>query len=175
MKTIVKLTLILGLLVMNLSLYAQHHEKDHTSEEKHQHTHKHHLSMFNGITSNFTHHSNDYSIGIDYEYRLNEKIGLGFIGEYINTKDGEWVTGLPVFIHFAKGLKAIGSPILINKAEHTEDHSTHSDPKRKTEFAFRAGLSYSLHWKKMSIGPVVNFDIGESQSLVYGISIGIGF
>jgi len=175
MKTIAKLTLILGLVSINLSLFAQHHEQEHANEEKHQHNHKHHLSIFNGLTSNFTHHSNEYTIGVDYEYRVSQWVGLGLIGEYINTKDGEWVAGIPVFIHFAEGLKAIGSPLLINKAVHTEDHSTHSEPERKTELAFRAGLSYSLHWKKLAIGPVVNFDVGESQSLVYGISIGIGF
>ena len=175
MKTFQKITLMLVLVVMNLSLCAQNHAKENTNKEKHKHTQKHHLSVFNGITSNFTHHSNDYTIGMDYEYRITQWVGLGLIGEYINTTEGEWVAGIPVFIHFAKELKLNGSPLLINKAEHTENHSTHSEPKRKTELAFRTGLSYSLHLKKLAIGPVVSFDIGESKSLVYGINIAIGF
>ncbi len=48
----------------------EHHVKHHRC-----HSHKfqkHHFALFNGVTSNFDHQSTGYSIGLDYEDRINK-------------------------------------------------------------------------------------------------------
>mgnify|MGYP006293087375 CR=1 FL=1 len=153
---------------------AQHAEDGHDGEE-HAHYHTHHIAVFNGLTSNFTHNNTAYSVGMDYEYRFSRFIGAGLLTEYIATEEGEILGGLPLFLHLTKGLKVTLAPLLVNKKEHHEDHDHHGEENRVTNFAFRLGAGYGFHVGKLSIAPSINFDMGESSALVYGINIGLGF
>ena len=155
--------------------FAQHAGEEHSDENKHAHFHKHHIALFNGLTSNFTHNSTDYSIGLDYEYRLSQFIGTGILVEYIAMEKGEILGGLPLFMHFTKGLKLTAAPLLVNKEEHHENSGHHTEESRVTDFAFRLGAGYGFHVGKLSLAPSINFDMGESNALVYGINIGLGF
>jgi hypothetical protein len=170
-------TIIIILFTMSISSFSfcQEHQDDHKTHDKHHNFHKHHLALFNGATTNFTHSSTDYSLGIDYEFRLTKTFGLGLLGEYIFTDNGEFIAGVPAFLHFAKSLKITGAPLLIYKEEHIDDHTHHGEANMKTIFAFRVGVSYGFHLGKVSVAPAVNFDMGESNALVYGLNIGIGF
>ena len=154
-----------------------HHEEVDGHTKEHAHFHKQHLALFAGATSNFTHTSTDLSIGIDYEYRLNHLFGLGLAGEYIATGTGEIIAGVPFFIHPANGLKFTAAPLLIFIDEHHEEETDHHEEEtgKEAKFALRAGAGYSFHFGKISVGPTINFDIGDSKALVYGVSIGIGF
>ena len=62
-----------------------------------------------------------------------------------------------------------------NKEEHLDDHTHNSEPEMKAFFAFRVGIIYGFHLGKLSVAPAVNYDMGESNVLVYGLNIGIGF
>ena len=157
--------------------YAQHEEEGHGNKNKneHHHHHKHHIAIFNGAASNFTHHHTHYSIGIDYEYRFGNFLGSGIIGEYVAIEKGEWLGGIPIFMHFTKGLKLVAAPLLVNRAEHHTHDNHHGETNRVTDFALRLGVSYSFHLGEFALSPSVNYDMGESNSLVYGLSIGIGF
>ena len=171
----------IGIFLCSLCLcsfsYSQEHEENHKvhDEQEQDHYHKHHLALFNGATTNFTHSSTDYSLGIDYEFRLTKTFGLGLLGEYVFTDNGEYIIGVPLFLHFAKSLKITGAPLLIYKEEHIDDHTHHSEAEMKTIFAFRVGVSYGFHIGKFSVAPAINFDTGEYNALVYGLNIGIGF
>lgn len=181
-----------------VSLSAQHHDTDHAekkhddhhSEEHHDdhhgehHAHKNHLAIFNGATTNFDHSATDYTIGLDYEYRFSNLIGAGFGAEYILTDDGELVLGIPVFIHPAKGFKLIVAPIGVNAVSHDnhEDDTggTHkagstSSSEKEWHFGVRIGAAYDIHVGKLSLSPTVAYDITNTQALVYGLAIGIGF
>ena len=171
-----KVKMILGFIVccsVWSSSYSQNDSKDHDGD--HKHAHKNHIALFNGGTTNFTHHSTNYTLGLDYEYRINNYFGIGLLGEYIAIDKGEFIGGIPVFVHFANDFNLIATPLLINKADHHNEDSHHTELHRNTTFSFRLGMSYSFHIVNFSLSPSVSFDIGESKSLIYGISIGTGF
>lgn len=179
-----KFFLIITVCFYSLVLVAQHHEEDHHGHVADKHHHKkHHIVVFDGATTNFSHHSTGYSLGIDYEYHLNDWIGVGAIGEYIFDNDGEFVAGLPVFFHPVKGLKLIVAPLGINAAAHTSDDTqksgtsiSASEPAEKSwHFGARLGAGYDFHINNFSIGPTVAYDITNTQAMIYGISLGIGF
>jgi hypothetical protein len=165
---------ILVILSMNgINSFAQHgHKEDKPHNEGHENL-KHHIALFNGATTNLDHSSTNYSLGLEYEFKLNSLIGLGLMGEYVAVEKGELVGGIPVFIHITKAFTLTGSPVLINYEKHHEGSQT--DSERETHIAFRTGISYSFHMGALSLSPIVNYEIGETQSLVYGINIGIGF
>ncbi len=163
-------------------LLAQHHEEEeaHAINEEHgqHHLHKNHIAVFDGITTNLTHHTNSYSVGVDYEYRITEKFGLGFAGEYIAAESEEMLGGIPVFFHFFKGAKILTAPMLIYAAEVPEGGSHNVEPatKKEANFALRIGTGYDFHiGKTITIDPSVNFDIGNTNALVYGLFLGFGF
>ena len=105
---------ILVILSINgINSYAQHvHEENKHHKKSHEHS-KHHIALFNGATTNLDHSSTNYSLGLEYEYKLNSPIGLGLMGEYVAVEKGELVGGIPVFIHITKAFTLTGSPILI--------------------------------------------------------------
>ena len=155
--------------------YAQHQDEAHQEKTKHHHHHKHHVAVFNGATSNFSHHNTHYAIGLDYEYRVGDFLGTGIIGEYVAVEKGEWIGGIPIFMHFTKNMKMVVAPILINKEEHHTDDHHHAETSREADIAIRLGGSYSFHLGSVALSPTVNYDVGESHALVYGLSVGIGF
>lgn len=161
---IVIMTFLLFLVSLSLSAQDDHHN-----------FHKNHLALFNGVTSNLSHHTTSYSIGIDYEYRISQHIGTGILGEYIAAENGEYIGGLPLFIHLADHVKLSAVPLLINKKQTHEESHDHADANRETKFAFRLGVGYSFTMGKISVAPVLNFDMGNSLALIYGLSIGTGF
>jgi len=168
--------LILSLLFCFIWSYtAAQHTEDAHEREKHDDFHKHHIAVFNGLTSNFTHNNTGYSVGIDYEYRFSRFIGAGLLAEYIATEEGEILGGLPLFMHFTKRLKLTFAPLVLNKEKHHEDPDHHTEESRVTAFAFRLGAGYGFHVGKLSLAPAINFDMGESNALVYGLNIGLGF
>jgi hypothetical protein len=133
------------------------------------HSHHNHLALFAGATTNFEHESTDFSLGVDYEYRLSEMFGIGLFGEIVYAEHEETLIGVPFFFHIKD------SPIKIVLAPGVaiaEDH--HGD--KHEEFLFRGGLGYDIHLDTFSITPTVNADVVDGDvSLVYGIALGVGF
>ncbi|SHF44331.1 hypothetical protein SAMN05444483_101126 [Salegentibacter echinorum] len=165
MKTII-FTLIFTFFSQTI-IFAQTNDAENNS-----HTHKHHIALFNGATTNFSHESTSYTIGLDYEYRISKLFGLGLLGEYIAAESGEFLAGVPFFVHPYKGLKFVAAPMAVFLEEHTSgEHKV----EKETEFAFRFGTGYDFHFKGFSIGPDINFDFGKTEALNYGLSIGFGF
>lgn len=180
-------------LFVTISLNAQHHESDDHSDKKHNskehhddhgehNAHKNHIALFNGATTNFDHSATDYTIGIDYEFRISDLLGVGLGAEYILTDDGEIVVGLPVFIHPVKGLKLCVAAIGVNAASHSDDSGgeTHKaagtdSSKKEWHYGARIGAAYDIHVGKVSVSPTVAYDITNTQAMVYGLAIGFGF
>lgn len=147
-----------------------HHEHDKEHHDDHQ-KHHNHLALFVGATTNFDHETTGFSIGVDYEYRLkamHNLLGIGFIGEYVSSGSGEIIAGIPLFIHAAEKLKFMVAPIIVS----AEDLHTHEN---ETSFGVRLGAGSNFHVGKISMGPVINLDLGKTTALVYGVAIGFGF
>jgi hypothetical protein len=85
-------------------LSQEHHTDTETTEEA---FHKNHLSLFTGVTteSNDGSTSTAFSLGLDYERRLNHLVGLGLGGELVLGGDErEALLGLLLSLHPASGL-----------------------------------------------------------------------
>ncbi|MBJ7881998.1 hypothetical protein [Gelidibacter salicanalis] len=157
-------------LVSPFSYAQQIDEQKRTKSQTH--TGKHHLAIFNGATTNFTHQSTSYTLGLDYEYRVSKLIGLGVLGELILAESEEILAGVAAFVHPYKGLKFITAPLVAFAEEHT---ATGHEAKKEASFLFRIGVGYDFHIWKLSYGPAVNFDFGKTEAVNYGLAIGYGF
>lgn len=167
---------VMCIMLHNTSLYAQHHD-EHAKQVSHDHHSKHHVAIFNGATTVSSHEITAYTIGVDYEYRISNLLGMGVIGELINTESNEFVTGISVIAHPIKGLKFVAAPLIVYCVPHqTDEHhvDTHHI-EREANLFFRIGAGYDFHLGKFSVGPSINYDFGKAQAISYGISLGIGF
>jgi hypothetical protein len=155
------------------------------------HAHKNHLAVFNGMTYNIDHSSNDFTVGFDYEYRISEGFGMGLGAEYIKASHDEVVLGLPLFFHPGGGAKIVFSPIAVivmmpesssadggsagHRVRAIAEEPVIEPAHTVTTFGFRIGAAYDHHIGKVSLGPVVNVDVTTSVAVVYGLAIGMGF
>lgn len=157
------------------NLFAQHHSDNDT------HHSKHHIALFNGLTTNVDHETTGYSLGIDYEYFISDAIGIGFIGEYVFSGEGEFILGIPVFFHPIGGLKFGVAPIGVSAEVHHDDHGDDShgksyyDVEKEWNMGVRLNSSYNVHLGKLSVGPSISLDITNTTAFVYGFTIGVGF
>lgn len=181
-------TLLLGLVGPQVAAQ-EHGEEQHaeaTAGEHEEHEfHRHHLSVFLGATTadvevhggegeagaeseegetgGETTRETEASIGLDYEYRLNRRWGVGFLFDYVAGDARTSVAGIPVILHPVGGLKLLAAPGL----EHHEGEN---------EFLVRLGLMYDFEVGGWTIAPAVNVDFVDSEeTYVYGVNIGRGF
>ncbi len=169
-------TIILSLLVSGQTIAQNHDEHKEHNGDHHHDFHKHHIALFNGATTNFDHDATDYTVGIDYEFRFCQKFGAGIVGEYVATDSGEWIFGVPVFYHPCGGLKLFAAPLAVFAEEHHDNgHNTNHDSKKEASFSFRIGAAYDFHFGKFSVGPSIDYDMGDTKAFVYGLALGIGF
>jgi len=127
----------------------------------------HKVSNEVGLFLGNTHHSGEdgFSIGIDYEHRINDLFGVGGLIEYADGKFDAWVVGVPLYVHPYMGLRFLAAPGFVS-----EDS--------ETKFLFRAGIGYQIELgNNWSITPGYNLDLveGNEPAHVYGLSIGFGF
>lgn len=166
-------TAVISLCYGNLSAQNhQHHRGDHS---------RHHIAIFNGLTTNFDHETTGYSLGTDYEYYLSDLIAIGFIGEYVFSGEGEWILGIPVFIHPTSNFKFGAAPIWIQAEVHHDDHhdDSHGDTVSSVEkewtMGVRVNVAYNIHMGNLSAGPSVSLDITNTTAILYGFTFGVGF
>lgn len=181
MKNIIKVALLIAFsfcLSFN-TLSAQEHEKEsqHNESAHSHHPHKHHVALFNGATSNLDHETTAYTIGLDYEYRFSKIVGATLLGEYVATSSSEILAGAGLLFHPYRGLKVVTAPMVLFAEEHNEEHHNTSIEKqdKKATFAFRFSAAYDFYIGNLSLGPVINYDLGETNSISYGVAVGIGF
>jgi hypothetical protein len=118
------------------------------------------LSLFLGGT----HTSDDdgFSVGLDYEYHVNRRFGIGGLLEYTGPDFREWIVGLPICWHPWRELKLFVAPGV-----------DFDRPDDKTYFLVRIGSEYGFGiGRGFEIAPALNIDFtSEETSLVYGVSI----
>lgn len=188
-------TIITLATLVALTLSAQHHSNNdhsdvsHPTHDLHHSFHKHHIAVFNGGATNFEHHISAYAMGIDYEYRFMELLGVGLTGEYLFLEgdEGESIFALPIYIHPLKGLKLSFGPIGANAPAHEAEPTSidthavspepqHHAPTNEWHFGSRINMGYDIPIGKMTIGPIVGMDmINHTKAFMYELSIGVGF
>ena len=136
------------------------------TEEKHEehkesHYHRNHVGLFLGNTHEEG--ENEFTIGLDYEYRFSQYVGIGLLGEYVGKPEREGVILVPLFIHPYKGFRFIAAPGIKPK-------------KDEEKFIWRLGIGYRFPIGNWTIAPEFNLDFTEGKTVeVYGVSFGYGF
>jgi hypothetical protein len=92
------------------------------------------------------HHSSDLSLGLDYEYRLNNWLGIGLLGEAVFTESMELIA---VFAE-----------------EHVDSHVEPIEAYKEAHFGVRLGAGYDFHLGKLSVGPAIYYDIANTSALL---------
>ncbi|MFC2130534.1 hypothetical protein ACFLSQ_03790 [Bacteroidota bacterium] len=157
-----------------------------------------HAGIFIGATTNIKHESTDFTIGLDYEYRMpyvNNLFGIGLLIEGVFAEHMESIVGIPVIIHpgisnlklwLAPGIEFGDEEIESGLDEHKivkkpgdillSANDTDSETEFKTHFLFRMGVGYDYHIDIFSISPSVSIDfINGGTALVYGVAFGMSF
>ena len=130
------------------------------------------LSLFLGGATETTEDEQDpatgFAIGVEYEYRASETLGIGAALELVKGEtDRELVILLPLSIHFFKGFRGVVGPGL----EFIRGTSTRN-------FVARVGLGYEIPLgNRINLAPEVMLDFVEQGdfTVVYGASIGKEF
>jgi hypothetical protein len=123
-----------------------HHEEDRA----------HSLELFLGNTHEDG--EDGFSVGLVYEYRLDELFGIGGFLEHADGDFDKWIVGLPLYIHPYKGFR-----FLVAAGLENEDN--------ENEFLFRTGVSYEFEFGSWAIAPEFNVDfVDGDEALVYGVS-----
>ena len=152
------LSVAVFLVTMPLEILAS--ENEHGGHQESQH-HRSRLELFLGNTHE--HGEDGFTVGVVYEYRLQELVGIGGACEYAAGHFDKWDVALPVFLHPYRGLRFVLAPGL----EHRDDEN---------EFLFRAGVAYEFEIGRWSIAPEFNVDFVDGEkAYVYGLSFGWGF
>ncbi len=133
------------------------------------HFHKNHISMFLGATQAEKHHGErddpGFSIGIDYERRLNQVIGVGFLADWVVEGNREYLLGIPLFLHVGRHAKFQLAPGWHKLNEEHEDG-----------WVFRTGFGWGFEVGKITLTPALYYDITENENIfVAGLEIGKGW
>ena len=107
-----------------------------------------------------------FTVGLGYEYRLNQLFGIGGFMEFTGGDLKEWILAPAFVLHPYKGwrfLVAAG----VDVSRHDRDN----------EFLFRVGAGYEFEiGEKWAITPEFNVDfVDNSEVFVYGLSFGYKF
>lgn len=134
--------------------------------------HRHHMAIILGNTQNED-GDNGLSVSVDYEYRINNWLGIGGLAEYAGGDFEHLLLIVPLYIHPYKGW-------LLNVSFGTEihkEHEDHEEDKRTRDWIVRTGVAYQFPFgERYSIAPEFNVDFSEHETLyVYGIAVGVGF
>jgi len=156
-----QLIIIPMLFAFTMHLSAQ----DSTATDKPTHHEEHyHLSVFSGYTVDYA-NRNGYKIGVEYEYRLSDRFGIGGTFDY---------TGADFQVYaFSIGATAypFNFPLVFGAGVGAK--SVDSKWKNFT----RTLMVYDFHLNKLSIGPMVMYDFfpAEKDIMTYGLTVGFGF
>lgn len=155
----------------------EHHPQAGAAEHEEHEFHRHHFSVFLGVTDGeiekeapvegeseggavVFEDQRAFTLGLDYEYRLNRYWGVGALVDYAGKDYRSWVAGVPLVLHPGGEWKLYAAPGL-------EDGE---------EFLVRAGVMYDFEVGRFSIAPALNVDFVDGEEvLVYGVNIGKGF
>ena len=154
MKTLATALIAFMLALLPQSLAAN--EKKPAHEE-----HPHHLSLLTGATYVDEEGETAITFGVDYEYRVNELIGLGFVAEHAFGKVDATTLLAVADIHLSEGLAIQVGP----GVEFAEDEEF---------FIGRLGALYEFELgEKLTFSPQLHYDFSEGpDAIVFAIAVG---
>ena len=127
--------------------------------------HRNHVAVLVGGTLEFEEHETlgGVTVGLDYEYRVNEIIGIGAVAEYAGQDlDATTLLGV-VDIHLWRGLAAQTGP----GVEFIDDEDL---------FVYRVGLLYEFEIGEYTLSPQVHMDMtDEERATIFVLAAGFPF
>lgn len=111
------------------------------------------------------------TVGVDYEYRLNQFLGLGSLVERafapLETTTALFVADL----HIWRGLAVQTGP----GVEHI-DRESEDQGGREDKLAYRIGSLYEFERGRFTVSPQVHLDVtSDTRSIIFGVAFGFGF
>lgn len=133
-----------------------------SEEHGHDGFHRHHASIFLGNTTDYKAH-NAFTLGVDYEYRINKRWGLVALADHAAGEIDATVIAAGAMLHVLKALRLQAAPGL--DLHH-----------KNAEFVIRFGILYDIHVEKWTLSPCMYVDVLElDQNHIFGIGFGRGF
>ena len=122
---------------------------------------RNHLSWLAGVTHDDS--ENAFTIGVDYEYRLNQRLGIGAVVEQA-TEDIDATTILAVADIHCTNYWIIQTGPGIELLDDEE------------EFVYRIGTLYEWEFDGYTLSPQVHYDItGDENAVIFALAFGYGF
>lgn len=141
------------------ALAARHAAVSHTQSTGHHRAFPHHtLGVFVGDTSE-DRRNQGLTLGLEYEYRVNERFGLGAIIEHVAGDLDTNVAVLPLAWHRGPWKLYAGPGLEKSKEE-------------SAEFLLRVGLEYGFHFGAYELSPQVDVDFVDGEHLlIFGVTL----
>ena len=133
---------LMAVLILSVPAFGQHEAANH--EAGHQ-EHKHHVAIFLGNTHDY-HGEDAFTVGLDYEFRLHDLLGVGALIDHAAGDIESTVAGAGIFLHPWSSSRLLIAAA--NEHHHGED-----------EFVVRVGAMYDFHVAGWSISPTLNVDL----------------
>ncbi|WOJ95100.1 hypothetical protein R0135_07985 [Congregibacter variabilis] len=147
----------------NAHASAEHEVASHTQSSPGHLAFPHHtLGVFIGDTTE-TRRNQGLTLGLEYEYRMNEQFGVGAIFEHVGGDFHTNVAVLPVAVHRGPW-KLYAGPGL----EDSEEEGS--------VFLVRVGLEYGFHFDAYEVSPQIDVDFVDGEHLfIFGVTIARAF
>jgi hypothetical protein len=154
------------LLLAGAPAFAEEAGEGHAEEHHH---HENHVAIFAGATTGLGDNSTThFTLGADYERRLNfvtHALGIGVLVDSAFGDDVETLVAGFVSLHPVTGLMVYGGA---GAAFLGAGHDA--------TFTLRGGAAYFFELGKFSLGPAASIDhVSGENAIVYGLSGGTGF
>lgn len=155
--------------------YAQKHTADSADSHKHEY-HQNHGASFLGATTHLDAEDTGFTIGTEYTRRFGSW-GVGFMVEMASSRvERDIIIGVPVSLYPWRELVLFVAPA-VEVASFEELHGSESKQVTELEPLFRFGMAYWFAVNEtIALAPTFQADVTKGHwSLVYGLSIGVGF
>ncbi len=128
---------------------------------------RHHLSVLTGGTTIFESDETAYTLGVDYEYRVSELLGLGVVAEQAFGGIDSTTILAVADIHLWRGLALQIGPGIEVIDEGLEN---------ETNFVARFGALYEIEFEGgYTLSPQIHYDASTEDALVFGLALGVAF
>lgn len=140
-----------------------HMVSSHEADEARHGYHNNVVGVFGGITHEGR-RNNDPALGLEYERRISQRLGIGAMVEYTFSDEEFWVFAIPFALHTG--------PWKLYLAPGVEDggeHGSHS--------LLRLGVEYAFEFKGgWEIAPQIDLDLVDGEEVwVFGLVFARGF
>lgn len=121
---------------------------------------RHGVALFAGVTDDDQ--ETAFSLGLDYEYKLNRRLGIGGLLDIAFGDLRAGVLGVPIFVHPTEQLKLLGAPGFERR-------------EGENNFLVRLGGSYVFEVGRVGLAPAFFVDFVDEEEVDVVYIFGLAF